>query len=111
MRIEKDEGFAGFDVEECGVGERDRLTATGFAEHVDAIVALALGEVDGAEVGVGEGGIAQFSIARRFVSPKFFSLGRSLNSISSARTDFLVWKFSVGIAMLNIKIDRHMLSL
>jgi hypothetical protein len=54
-----------------------------------------------------QGEIIRFSIARRFVSPGKFSLGKSLIAISSARTVFLVWKFSVGIAMLNIRIDHH----
>ena len=43
-------------------------------------------------------------------APVNFSLGRSLKAISSSRTDFLVWKIPVGIAMLNIKIDHHMRS-
>jgi hypothetical protein len=35
-------------------------------------------------------------------------LSKSLCAISSSRTDFLMWKIAVGIAMLNQRIDRHM---
>ena len=52
------------------------------------------------------GAPVQAPVHARFASPKFFSLGKSRCAISSSRTDFLMWKIAVGIAMLKHEEDR-----